>query len=48
MHGVSRLWMDGVLDAAVTAAAHIDPDHLTDHYLRLRESQQRARDEEAG
>ncbi|MEU8088880.1 hypothetical protein AB0B57_35345 [Micromonospora sp. NPDC049101] len=48
MRGVSRLWMDGVLDAAIAAAEHSGQPHLLDHYRQLHAREQRARDEEIG
>ncbi len=46
MRGVTRLWMDGVLDAAINAAEHTGQHHLRDHYLRVQADEHQARDEE--
>ncbi len=46
MRGITRLWMDGVLDAAINAAEHTGQHQLRDHYLQLQADEQRARDEE--
>jgi hypothetical protein len=46
MRGIRRLWMDGVLDAAIEAAEHTGQHHLRDHYLQVQADEQRARDEE--
>jgi hypothetical protein len=46
MRGVTRLWMDGVLDAAINAAEHTGQHGLRDRYLQVQATEQRARDEE--
>ena len=46
MRGVTRLWMDGVLDAAINAAEHTRQHGLRDRYLQVQAAEQRARDEE--
>lgn len=46
MRGVTRLWMDGVLDAAITAITHVGDSDMHDCYLAIEEAESRARDEE--
>jgi hypothetical protein len=48
MRGVTRLWMDGVLDAAIEAAEHTGQHRLREHYRQLQVAERRARDEELG
>ncbi|MEV4601328.1 hypothetical protein AB0K15_28495 [Amycolatopsis sp. NPDC049253] len=40
MRGVKRLWMDGVLDAAIT---HVGNSDMHDRYLAIKEAESRAR-----
>lgn len=44
MHGVTRLWMDGVPDAAITAVEHAGDLHLRTRYLTIRDTELRAPD----
>ncbi|WP_326564992.1 hypothetical protein VSH64_24410 [Amycolatopsis rhabdoformis] len=46
MRGVKRLWMDGVLDAAIIAITHVGDSDMHDRYLAIKEAETRARDEE--
>ncbi|MEV1121042.1 hypothetical protein AB0I91_38815 [Actinosynnema sp. NPDC049800] len=46
MHGVSRLWMDRVLDAAITAVEHVGDLRMRARYLAIREAELRAREQE--
>jgi hypothetical protein len=46
MRGITRLWMDGVLDAAIKAAEHTGQQQLRDRFLQVQADEQRARDEE--
>jgi hypothetical protein len=46
MRGVTRLWMDGVLEAALAATEHTGHAELHDRYLALQQAETRARDEE--
>jgi hypothetical protein len=43
MRDVPRLWMDGVLHAAVDAAEHTGQHDLRDHYLHVRAAEHRPR-----
>ncbi|MCC8249582.1 hypothetical protein [Saccharothrix luteola] len=46
MHDVPRLWMDGVLDAAIAAVEHVEDPHMHARYLTIRDTELRARDQE--
>jgi hypothetical protein len=46
MRGITRLWMDGVLDAAINAAEYTGQHRLRDRYLQMQADEQWARDEE--
>lgn len=46
MRGVTRLWMDGVLDAAISAAEHTGQRQLRNHYLQVQADEHSVRDEE--
>jgi hypothetical protein len=46
MRGVARLWMDGVLDAAIEAAEQAGQHRLRDHYRQMQADEHQARDEE--
>jgi hypothetical protein len=46
LRGVTRLWMDGVLDAANTAIEHVGDAAMRDRYLKIQDDELRARDQE--
>jgi hypothetical protein len=46
MHDVPRLWMDGVLDAAIAAVEHVGDLHMRARYLTIQDTELRARDQE--
>jgi hypothetical protein len=46
VHGVTRLWMDGVLDAASTAIEHVGDSSMRARYLKIQDDELRARDHE--
>jgi hypothetical protein len=43
MHGVTRLWMNGVLDAATAAIEHVGDTSMRARYLEIRDDELRAR-----
>ncbi|HUY47873.1 MAG TPA: hypothetical protein VMV92_19430 [Streptosporangiaceae bacterium] len=46
MRGVTRLWMNGVLDAASTAIEHVGDTRMRARYLKIQDDELRARDRE--
>jgi hypothetical protein len=46
MRGVTRLWMNGVLDAAGTAIEHVGDTSMRARYLKIQDDELRARDRE--
>lgn len=46
LQGVTRLWMDGVLDAAISAAEHTGQHQLRSRYLQVQADEQQDRDEQ--
>lgn len=46
LQGISRPWMDGILDAAAAAAEHLHDTGMTRRYQTLRQAAERDRDEE--
>jgi hypothetical protein len=46
MRGVTRLWMDGVLDAASAAIEHVGDTSMRARYLKIQDDELRARDRE--
>jgi hypothetical protein len=46
MHGVTRLWMNGVLDAASTAIEHVGDTSMRARYLKIQDDELRDRDRE--
>lgn len=48
LRGIPRLWMDGVLDAAIAAAQHIGDQRTLDRYRALQQAEAREREQEVG
>lgn len=48
LHGIPRLWMDGVLDAAIAAAEHIGDQPALHRYRARQQAAVRERDQEVG
>lgn len=48
LHGIPRLWMDGVLDAAIAAAEHLCDQPALHRYCTQQQAAARERDQEVG
>ncbi|MFC8202086.1 hypothetical protein ACFUTV_42920 [Streptomyces sp. NPDC057298] len=48
LHGIPRLWMDGVLDAAIAAAEHLGDQPALHRYRAQQRAAARERDQEVG
>ncbi|MFH9298433.1 hypothetical protein [Streptomyces sp. NPDC017520] len=46
LRGIPRLWMDGVLDAALAAAEHLGDPRALDRYRTLRLAAAREREQD--